>query len=75
MDSLGDADSLWLKRAPSAEEVKDLLKEWNVGPGLSSKYNEIVFCGYGEPLERLDAVLELCRRIAETDLDVRFRVR
>ncbi len=65
VDSLGDADTLWLKREPSAEEVKEMLKEWNIGPGLSSKYNEIVFCGYGEPLVRLDAVLEICRYVKQ----------
>ena len=42
VDSLGDADTLWLKREPSAEEVKEMLKEWNLGPDLSSKYDEIV---------------------------------
>ena len=65
VDSLGDADSLWLKREPSVSEVKELLKEWGVGPGLSSKYDELVFCGYGEPLERLEDVLELCRYVKE----------
>ena len=66
VDSLGGADSLWLKREPSVAEVKELLKEWNVGPGLSSKYDEIVFCGYGEPLERLDDVLEICLYVKQT---------
>ena len=61
VDSLGDADSLWLKREPSVDEVKDLLKEW-----VLSKYTELVFCGYGEPMERLDDVLALCRYIKET---------
>ena len=65
-DSLGGADSLWLKREPSAEEVKEMLKEWNVGPGMLPKYDEIVFCGYGEPLERLEDVLEICRYVKQT---------
>ena len=46
VDSLGDADSLWLKREPAVDEVKELLKEWDL-----SKYTELVFCGYGEPME------------------------
>ena len=61
VDSLGDADSLWLKREPAVDEVKELLKEWNL-----SKHTELVFCGYGEPMERLDDVLSLCRYIKET---------
>ena len=61
VDSLGDADSLWLKREPAVDEVKELLKEWDL-----SKYTELVFCGYGEPMERLDDVLDLCRYVKET---------
>ena len=61
VDSLGDADSLWLKREPTVDEVKELLKEWDL-----SKYTELVFCGYGEPMERLDNVLDLCRYIKGT---------
>ena len=60
-DSLGDADSLWLKREPTVEEVKEMLGEWDL-----SKYTELVFCGYGEPMERLEDVLQLCRYVKET---------
>ena len=61
VDSLGDADSLWLKREPTVDDVKELLKQWDL-----SRYTELVFCGYGEPMERLDDVLALCRYIKET---------
>ena len=60
-DSLGDADSPWLKREPTVEEVKEMLGEWDL-----SKYTELVFCGYGEPMERLEDVLQLCRYVKET---------
>lgn len=53
-DSLGDADSLWLDREPTVAEVIDELDRWNM-----EGYDEIVFCGYGEPTERMDAVLEI----------------
>ena len=61
VDSLGGADSLWLRREPAVDEVKELLKEWDL-----SRYTELVFCGYGEPMERLDDVLALCRYVKET---------
>ncbi|MDY5607439.1 MAG: TatD family nuclease-associated radical SAM protein, partial [Lentihominibacter sp.] len=53
-DSLGDADSLVLDKDPSVEEVKAELRQWDV-----SRYDEVVFCGYGEPTERLKDLLEL----------------
>ena len=30
VDSLGDADSLWLKREPTVEEVKEMLGQWKL---------------------------------------------
>ena len=57
-DSLGDADSLVLKEDPTVEEVKEELKRWDVW-----SYDEVVFCGYGEPTERLPELLELARYI------------
>lgn len=57
-DSLGDADSLVLKEDPTVEEVKKELESWDV-----RAYDEVVFCGYGEPTERLPELLELARHI------------
>ncbi len=57
-DSLGDADSLVLKEDPTIEEVKKELESWDV-----SRYDEVVFCGYGEPTERLPELLDLARHI------------
>lgn len=54
--ALGDADSLWLAREPGVDEVIAEIVKWDLsGPG------EMIFCGYGEPLVRLDEVLEICR--------------
>ena len=60
-DGLGSADSLLLDREPTVEEVVDELKKWNV-----DKYDEIVFCGYGEPTELLDVLLEIAAYIKRT---------
>ena len=57
-DSLGNADSLVLKEDPTIEEVKQELRNWRV-----SDYEEVVFCGYGEPTERLPELLELAAYI------------
>ena len=46
------SDSLWLEREPTDEEVVKSLGEWDY-----SRFREVVFCGYGEPTERLDTLL------------------
>ncbi|MDE6189019.1 MAG: TatD family nuclease-associated radical SAM protein [Clostridia bacterium] len=43
---------LWIKTEPTAEQVIDILdKDYDL-----SKYGEVVFCGYGEPTYRFDAI-------------------
>lgn len=65
---LGDADSLWLDREPTVDEVMDALRSVDL-----SGSREVVFCGYGEPTERIDDVLEVARRIkSELGKDVRL---
>lgn len=59
-DSLGSADSLFLDKEPTVDEVKEELKEWNL-----DSYEEVVFCGYGEPAMRLPEVLDVAAYIKE----------
>lgn len=46
---------LWLEHEPTVEEVIAEFKKRDL-----SKYNEIVFCGFGEPSERLYDIFEIC---------------
>ncbi|MBQ9016070.1 MAG: radical SAM protein [Firmicutes bacterium] len=57
-NSLGSADSLMLDHEPTVEEVKAELRRWDV-----QNYDEVIFCGYGEPTERLEELLEIARFI------------
>ena len=53
-DGVGDASSLWLKREPSLDEIKlALIKAMPANRDI----DEIVFCGYGEPMMRADVVI------------------
>ncbi|MBP1583233.1 MAG: radical SAM protein [Victivallales bacterium] len=61
--------SLWLEREPTAQEVIDSLASWDL-----SKYPEVVFCGYGEPTERLDVLLEAAAWLKANRPAVRIRV-
>ena len=66
--TLGDADSLWLDREPTVQEVKDA----PLAVDLSSS-EEIVFCGYGEPTERFEDLKEIAAFI-KNDLKKRVRL-
>lgn len=51
---------LWLEREPGTDEIIAAMGDY-------SKYHQIVFCGYGEPLIRLDTIKEVSRRLATRD--------
>lgn len=59
-DGAYGSDSLWLEHEPSVAEIVDAVMANDL-----SKYKELVFCGYGEPLERLDTVKEVIRILKE----------
>lgn len=46
------SEPLWLDREPTVKEVIAAFDEWDL-----TQFEEIVFCGYGEPTERLDDLL------------------
>ena len=67
-DHVGNSDSLWLNHEPTVEEVKEEFKKFNL-----EKYDEIVFCGYGEPLVRINEVIEIAKYIRSiSDLKIRI---
>ena len=50
-----EENSLWLKEGePSAERVLELLASYDL-----SVIHELIFCGFGEPFERLDVVCKI----------------
>ena len=59
-DGLGSAESLWLKGDPTIEEIKAEIDSFDFSP-----YSEVVFCGYGEPTEALDNLIETAKYLKE----------
>ncbi len=53
-DTVGDSDTLWLEHEPTYEEV---IKAFEAFP--SDSYDELVFCGYGEPTIRFDLIKDV----------------
>jgi len=67
-DSVYVSDPLWLEREPSVKEVTDSIDSWNL-----NDFDEIVFCGYGEPTERLDDLLLVAKHIKD-NYDIKIRI-
>ena len=60
---------LWLEREPTAAEVVAALEQ----SGLE-RFPEVVFCGYGEPTERLDTLLEVAKWLKSSHPALQVRV-
>ena len=67
-DHVGNSDSLWLDHEPTVEEVKKEFKNFDL-----NKYEEIVFFGYGEPLVRINEVVEVAKYIRSIS-NIKIRV-
>ena len=67
--SVFGSDPLWLEREPTLEEVEASLDKWDY-----NRYREVVFCGYGEPTERLDVLLSAAEYLKRRDPTLRVRV-
>ena len=59
-DGAYGSDSLWLEREPTVDEVIAEFGKYDI-----SKYTEVVFCGYGEPMERAEDVAFIGRYVKE----------
>lgn len=68
-DHMAHSGSLWLEREPSVEEVIADFKNFD-----ADKFKEIVFCGFGEPTERLDDLLEVAAYIKKNWKDKPIRI-
>lgn len=68
-DGVFGSASLWLEREPTAQEVKDSLASWDY-----ARFNEVVFCGYGEPTMRLDVLLDAAKFMKDRRPQTRIRV-
>ena len=69
MKKMAETQTLWLQQEPAVAEVKAQLD------ALPWEYvHEIVFCGFGEPTERLDDVTALMKYVKQNHPDVQTRL-
>ena len=60
-ESVCGSDSLWLEREPTFEEVRDEFAKFDM-----SRYDEVVFCGFGEPTEAWEVLKQVAAYVKET---------
>ena len=59
-DRVGASDSLWLREEPDFGRVRSEFAKFDM-----DGYREVVFCGFGEPTERLDVLLRVAKYVKE----------
>ena len=64
-----EQNSLWLKREPSVDEVIAEFEKLDI-----SKYNEVIFCGFGEPTERLDDIILIAKYLKKRRNKILIRI-
>lgn len=66
---MSESNSLWLKREPTVEEVISEFEKYDL-----SSINEVIFCGFGEPLTRIDDLLEVAKYLKNRYCNIKIRV-
>lgn len=69
-DAVGDAENLWFYgKEPTIDEIKNAIDNYDF-----SKVDSVVFCGYGEPTERLDDLIETADYLRSIKPDIKLRL-
>lgn len=66
---MAETNSLWLKKEPTIEEVIAEFESIDI-----NLYDEIIFCGFGEPTERLYAIIEISKYIKKRNPNIPIRI-
>lgn len=67
-NAIGSADNLWLEHNPDFEEVKNAIDNFDF-----TGYNEVIFCGYGEPTNAFDLLIKVTQYI-RNKMNIKIRV-
>lgn len=69
-DAVGDAQNLWFHgKEPSFDEIKAAVDAYDF-----DNVDGVVFCGYGEPTERLDVLLKTAEYLRKVKPGIKLRV-
>lgn len=66
---LNESNNLWLDREPAVQEIIGEFEKYDL-----TKFNEVIFCGFGEPLVRLDDLLEVAKYLKNRSSNIKIRI-
>lgn len=66
--AIGSADNLWLEHNPNFDEVRNAIDNFDF-----TGYNEVIFCGYGEPTNAFELLLKVAQYI-RSKMNIKIRV-
>jgi len=64
-----EGNTLWLKEEPTVDEVIKEFQKYDL-----DDFKEVVFCGFGEPIERIDDIIQIAGilKLYRRDLPIRI---
>lgn len=68
-DAVGDAEELWFDKEPEFEEIKKAIDDYDF-----TKVDSAVFCGYGEPTNAYDNLIQSVKYIRSVNPDIKLRL-
>ena len=68
-DAVGDAKELWFDEEPTFDDIKNAIDNYDF-----SNVTEAVFCGYGEPTNELDLLLETAEYMKKIHPEIKLRI-
>lgn len=66
---MAESNSLWLDTEPTVEEIIGEFEKYDL-----TQFNEVIFCGFGEPLTRLDDLLEVAKYLKNRNSNTPIRI-
>lgn len=66
---MAESNSLWLHTEPTVEEIIGEFEKYDL-----TQFNEVIFCGFGEPLTRLDDLLEVAKYLKNRNSNTPIRI-
>lgn len=68
-EAVGDAERLWFDTEPTMEDIKKAIDEFDF-----TDVKEVVFCGYGEPTNAFNHLIETAKYMREKHPDIKIRL-